>query len=61
MQLAEKPPACLEYIILHELLHLVERRHNDRFVTMLDKYMPQWRDVRKTLNGLKLDWVEKEK
>ncbi|MBQ9634505.1 MAG: M48 family metallopeptidase, partial [Schwartzia sp.] len=59
--LAEKPPACLEYIILHELLHLSEHRHNDRFVTMLDKYMPQWREVRKTLNGLKLDWVEKEK
>lgn len=61
VQLAEKPPACLEYIILHELLHLAEHRHNDRFVTMLDKYMPQWREVRKTLNGLKLDWVEKEK
>lgn len=61
VQLAEKPLVCLEYIILHELLHFAERYHNERFVAMLDQYMPQWEEVKKTLNGLKLDWVDRGK
>ena len=50
LQLAEKPPECLEYVILHELIHLTERKHNHRFYTLLDRYMPHWREVKKMLN-----------
>jgi predicted metal-dependent hydrolase len=42
-QLVKKTPECLEYIILHELVHLVEKNHNERFVSMMDRYIPMWR------------------
>lgn len=58
LQLAKKTPECLEYVILHELLHLVERKHNDRFISLMDKYMPMWREVKVTLNGQTLDYME---
>ena len=61
VQLAEKPLICLEFIILHELTHFVERRHDERFTAIMDKYMPNWREARKLLNSLKLDWVAAEK
>ena len=47
---------CLEYIILHELLHLVERQHNAHFIAMLDEYMPHWRELRGDLNEMRLDY-----
>jgi predicted metal-dependent hydrolase len=50
LMLAKRPPQCLEYIILHELLHFVERNHNERFKSLLNKYMPAWKDVRAILN-----------
>lgn len=56
LQLAEKPTVCLEYIILHELLHLVERQHNAHFIAMLDEYMPHWRELRGDLNEMRLDY-----
>ena len=49
VHLAEKPPECLDYIILHELLHLAERKHNAHFYALLDRYMPEWRDVKALL------------
>ncbi len=58
LQLAKKSPECLEYIILHELIHLVEKKHNERFVSLMDKYMPMWREVKTTLNGQALDYME---
>ena len=50
LELIKKPVACLEYIIVHEMVHLLERQHNDRFVAYMDKFMPQWRLVRAELN-----------
>ncbi len=50
LELAKKPIHCLEYIIVHEMLHLLERHHNDRFTAMMDKFMPQWRLYRDELN-----------
>ena len=41
-ELAKKPIQCLENILVHELLHLIERHHNDRFRGLMDKYLPQW-------------------
>lgn len=50
--LAKKPPACLEYIVAHELAHLLERHHNERFIALMDAHMPQWRQIREGLNQL---------
>jgi predicted metal-dependent hydrolase len=49
-RLAIKPLECLEYIILHELLHLRVNNHGADFKALMDKYMPSWRDIRKRLN-----------
>ena len=58
LQLAKKTPECLEYVILHELIHLVEKKHDEKFVALMDKYMPMWREVKSTLNGQTLDYME---
>jgi len=52
LELAKKPLQCLEYIIVHEMVHLLERKHNARFMAYLDKYMPQWKDYKDELNRL---------
>lgn len=58
LQLAKKTPECLEYIILHELVHLSEKTHSERFVSLMDQYMPMWREIKATLNGQTLDFME---
>lgn len=58
LQLAKKTPECLEYVVLHELIHLVEKSHNEYFVSLMDKYMPMWREIKATLNGQTLDFME---
>lgn len=50
LELAKKPPECLEYILVHELVHLLERRHNDRFRAHMDRFLPDWRERRALLN-----------
>lgn len=50
LELAKKPLRCVEYIIVHEMTHLLERHHNDRFLAYLGKYLPNWRAVREELN-----------
>ena len=57
LQLAKKPIECLEYVILHELAHLKVKNHGKDFIAILDTYMPYWRDTRKLLNELKLDYL----
>jgi len=49
LELAKKPARCLEYIVVHEMAHLLERRHNDRFMELMDQFMPQWRTYREEL------------
>jgi len=51
-ELAKKPAECLEYIVLHELVHLVEPTHNARFVAQMDQFMPRWQLHRQVLNRL---------
>lgn len=58
LQLAQKPYACLDYIILHELTHLLTRKHDATFIAHMDRYMPNWREVRKELNDSRLDYYE---
>lgn len=50
LELAKKPVECLEYIIVHEMLHLIERYHNERFKELMDRLIPKWRSRRKELN-----------
>lgn len=50
LQLAKKPVECLEYVILHELAHLVIPDHGADFAAILDRYMPIWREVKNRLN-----------
>ena len=54
LELIKKPVHCLEYIIVHEMVHLLERLHNDRFVAHMDEFMPQWRLFRDELNSAPL-------
>jgi predicted metal-dependent hydrolase len=51
-ELAKKPRECLEYIVVHELVHLLEPTHNDRFTGLMDKWMPKWRAHQQLLNSL---------
>jgi len=57
--LAKKPQECLEYVVVHELVHLLEPTHNTRFVALMDRFMPLWQEHRKALNRLPVrheDW-----
>ena len=58
LQLAKKPPECLEYVVLHELAHLRVKNHGPEFIAILDQYMPFWRDIKKLLNDSTLDYYE---
>jgi len=60
LDLAKKPIECLEYILLHELVHILERNHNECFRGHLDRLMPNWREKRNLLNSMPLayeNWV----
>jgi predicted metal-dependent hydrolase len=52
LELAKKNPLCLEYIIVHEMVHLLERHHNERFISYMDKFLPNWRSIKAELKGL---------
>ena len=59
LELAKKPASCLAYILVHEMVHFLERDHNDRFRELMDEFMPQWRLSRDALNRAPLaheDW-----
>lgn len=51
-ELAKKPRECLEYVIVHELAHLLDATHGKPFIAVLDRHLPHWRDTRKLLNRL---------
>ena len=51
-ELAKKPPECLEYLVVHEMLHLIEPTHNTRFIALIDRFMPKWQFYREVLNRL---------
>lgn len=50
LELARKPLECLEYVVVHEMVHLLERKHGDRFVSLMNKFLPQWRHYKEELN-----------
>jgi predicted metal-dependent hydrolase len=59
-ELAKKAPNCLEYILVHEMLHLIVRHHDDRFMGLLNRHLPDWKLTRHLLNAEPLaheDWL----
>lgn len=50
LELAKKSPDLLDYVVLHEMAHLIERKHNDKYKAVLEKHMPSWRSRREKLN-----------
>jgi predicted metal-dependent hydrolase len=51
LELARRPAACLEFVVVHEMVHLLERGHNRRFYLFMDRLLPDWREVRAALNA----------
>jgi len=59
-ELAKKPKECLEYIVVHEMMHFLEPTHNARFVSLMDRFMPNWKLRREQLNKLPVrheEWI----
>jgi len=59
LELAKKPISCIEYVIVHEMIHLLERHHNERFLFLMDTHLPNWKQLRSELNNLPVshaDW-----
>lgn len=54
LELARMSPSCLEYVLVHELVHLLERRHNSRFWGFMDQFLPHWREIRNELKNAPL-------
>jgi len=60
-ELVKKPKDLIEYVVVHEMLHLLEPTHNDRFIRLIDEYYPSWKEARLELNELPLsaeEWRE---
>lgn len=57
LELVKKPVQCLEYIIVHEMVHLLERHHNERFLFYMETYMPDWKQAKEELNRFPLKMV----
>lgn len=60
LQLAKKPIECLEYVVIHELVHLIEKNHTNRFRALVEEYCPTWKEAKKILETMPLDYMEKE-
>jgi predicted metal-dependent hydrolase len=59
LELGKKPLECLEYVVFHEMVHLVERKHGERFTSYMDRFLPMWRSYKEELNRRPLshqDW-----
>jgi predicted metal-dependent hydrolase len=59
LELAKKPIQCIEYIVVHELVHFLERNHTNRFVSIMNQHLPNWRELKDELNRLPvahIDW-----
>lgn len=59
LELAKKPFQCIEYIVVHEMVHFLERNHNDRFIAYMNQFLPEWKELKRELNKLPVshrDW-----
>jgi predicted metal-dependent hydrolase len=57
-ELAKKPLECLEYVVVHEMIHLTVRNHDARFMALMDRHMPGWKVIRHMLNAAALAHVD---
>jgi len=57
-ELAKKPIESIEYVLIHEMVHLLERNHNEKFISYMDKFAPKWKHLREELNRSALGHVE---
>ena len=57
-ELAKKPKECIEYIVVHEMVHLKERTHNDRFVAFMNQFLPEWKQLKTDLNKLPVSHID---
>ena len=58
LELAKKPFHCIEYIIVHELVHLLERNHNVKFIAFMNNFLPEWKQLKNELNKLPISHGE---
>ena len=58
LQLVKKPIECLEYVLTHELVHLIEKNHTKRFHSLVELYCPNWREAKRLLSEMPLDHFE---
>lgn len=58
LELAKKPFPCIEYIVVHEMVHLLERSHNDTFIAHMNHFLPEWKELRQELNKLPVSHVD---
>lgn len=61
LELAKKPIECIEYVLVHELLHLIEKKHNDRFTSLMSDHLPKWRSLKDELNRFMLSYEKWER
>ncbi|MDI9341054.1 MAG: SprT family zinc-dependent metalloprotease [Sediminibacterium sp.] len=57
-ELAKKPKECIEYIVVHEMVHLKERHHNDRFIAYMNQFLPEWKQLKNDLNKLPVSHID---
>lgn len=60
LELAKKPFSCIEYIVVHEMVHILERNHNEKFINYMNRFLPEWRDLKNELNRLPISHIEWE-
>ncbi len=58
LELSKKPISCIEYVVVHELVHLIERKHTERFVALVAKHLPKWKSLKDELNSFILSYDE---
>tara|TARA_Y100000031_G_C8208797_1_gene379909 strand:+ start:481 stop:1209 length:729 start_codon:yes stop_codon:yes gene_type:complete len=52
LELVKKPESCIEYAVVHELIHLIEEKHSNKFMALMDKHLPKWKSEKEELNRL---------
>jgi len=60
LELMKKPINCIEYIVVHEMIHLLERNHNQRFIAFMNNFLPFWKELKKELNQLPVSHIDWE-
>jgi predicted metal-dependent hydrolase len=58
LELSKKPIACIEYVVVHELVHLIEKKHSEKFVALVAKHIPKWKSLKDELNRFILSYEE---